>query len=156
MTPGNYNRYRGKDNAGKRKIQFGNEIAKIMNDHGVRPERTAKQVTAKIAYIERRFFRFSSITAQTRRHIITWQHFRKGRIGNEEMNKTYVRFRNATVPTVVEGTLSLSYFRQRFLSFERLSSCHLHARYVYHFATRICHRSTTYYILRTVTFVTRR
>ena len=52
MTPGNYNRYRDKGNAGKHKTQFGNEIAKIMNDHGVRWERTAKQVTTKIVYIE--------------------------------------------------------------------------------------------------------
>jgi hypothetical protein len=55
MTPGNYNRYRGKDNAGKRKIQFANEIAKIMNEHGVRWERNAKQIIAKISYIENYF-----------------------------------------------------------------------------------------------------
>ena len=52
MTPGNYNRYSSKDNAGKCKIQFCNLIAKLINDHGVRREHTSKQVTTKIVYIE--------------------------------------------------------------------------------------------------------
>ena len=52
MTPGNYSKYRGKNNSGKRKIQFAEEISKKINDAGVRVKRDKDKVKAKITHIE--------------------------------------------------------------------------------------------------------
>jgi hypothetical protein len=56
MTPGNYSRYRGgRGNAGTRKTQFAEDIARKINQQGVRRERTGKQVLDKITHIEDSF-----------------------------------------------------------------------------------------------------
>lgn len=57
MTPGNYARFRGKDNNGKTKAQFCKEIADKMTKMEVRVERDAKQVLSKIQHLELSFRR---------------------------------------------------------------------------------------------------
>jgi hypothetical protein len=54
-TPGNYSRYKGKNNYGKKKIQFADDIAKRINDAGVRVKRDKERVKAKIEHIESSF-----------------------------------------------------------------------------------------------------
>jgi len=48
QVEGNYRNYRGKNNNGKRKKHFCEEIAKRINEAGVREKRNAKQVQSKI------------------------------------------------------------------------------------------------------------
>jgi hypothetical protein len=55
VTPGNYSRYRGKNNSGKTKIQYADEIAKKITDAGVRVKRDKEKVKAKISHIENCF-----------------------------------------------------------------------------------------------------
>jgi hypothetical protein len=55
ITPGNYSKYRGKNNLGKRKIHFAEEISKRIHDAGVRVKRDKDKVTAKIKHIETSF-----------------------------------------------------------------------------------------------------
>lgn len=56
MTKGNYtNKWRGKDNNGKKKKHFAAEIASIMNAANVVVLRDAKQVMNKISHIEKAF-----------------------------------------------------------------------------------------------------
>jgi hypothetical protein len=54
LTEGNYSRYRGKNNDGTRKVEFANEIARLMNEN-TKSVRTGKSVICKIANIEERF-----------------------------------------------------------------------------------------------------
>jgi hypothetical protein len=54
-TPGNYSRYRGKNNAGKTKLQIAQELIDLFVLHGVRAKRNAKQVLSKITMLEDKF-----------------------------------------------------------------------------------------------------
>ena len=56
MFPGNYNnKWRGKDNKGRKKKHIAMEIAQIINDAGVLVKRDHKQVRNKIQHLERQF-----------------------------------------------------------------------------------------------------
>ena len=52
MAEGNYSRFRGKSNNGKRKTQFADQLARMINATGVKVPRTSKQVLSKIQYTE--------------------------------------------------------------------------------------------------------
>jgi hypothetical protein len=54
-TPGNYSRYRGKNNGGKTKLQIAQEVLDLFLLHGVRAKRNAKQVISKITQLEDKF-----------------------------------------------------------------------------------------------------
>ena len=56
MFPGNYaNKWRGKDNKGRKKNQVAGDIAKLINDSGVLVKRDNRQVKNKIQHLERQF-----------------------------------------------------------------------------------------------------
>jgi hypothetical protein len=57
LAPGNYEKYRGKNNQGVKKTQFCTTIAAKMNAAKVRETRTAKQVANKIDWLEKSFKR---------------------------------------------------------------------------------------------------
>ena len=54
-TPGNYEKYRGSGNGGRRKIHFATMISSKIKDAGVRKPRTPKDVQNKIEYVEKCF-----------------------------------------------------------------------------------------------------
>ena len=57
LTEGNYNRFRGHDNGGKRKLAFGVELSERMQAQGCRAERSGEAVVKKIQEIESKFIK---------------------------------------------------------------------------------------------------
>ena len=55
LTPGNYARYRGKNNEETKKSQYALQIAALINAENVKVNRTAKDVINKIQYLEKSF-----------------------------------------------------------------------------------------------------
>ena len=57
LTEGNYNRFRGHDNGGKRKVSFGVQLSLLMKEKGCRVECSGEAVLKKIQEIESKFIK---------------------------------------------------------------------------------------------------